>query len=70
MRKRVNAGLKEFGLGHHAVFCHAGVLEVLLNEMGFFGIEIENCGMMGVKVDKRGCPVNVMGFWSPVYRKH
>lgn len=70
MKKRVNEGLSELGLGHHAVFCHAGVLEILLNDMGFFGVEIENCGILGVKVDKNGCPVSVLGFWSPQYVKH
>lgn len=70
MRDRVVDGLGELGNGHHALFCHAGVMEVLLNDMGFFGIEIENCGMLGVKVNSGGSPVDTLGYWSPVYVNH
>lgn len=70
MRNRVVDGLKEFGPGHHALFCHAGVMEVLLNDMGFFGIEIDNCGMMAVRVNSSGSPVHTMGYWSPEYVDH
>lgn len=70
MKKRVAEGLSEIGKGHHALFCHAGVLEILLNEMGFFGMEINNCGMLGVKVDNKGLPLETLGFWSPKYLDH
>lgn len=66
MTIRLNKGYSELETGgSHLLFCHAGVVQIALLELGIQDFMIDNCGVVSFNVGEFGHPIEFLGYWDP-----
>ena len=66
MKQRLNWGYSELAQGEsHLVFCHAGVVQNALIQLGITDLMVDNCGVASFNVNSKGKPINMIGYWDP-----
>lgn len=66
MTKRINSGYSELKQGEsHLLFCHAGVVQNALIQLGITDLMVDNCGISSFHVNSEGKPIELIGYWDP-----
>ena len=63
--QRATAGLRDLdGSKNNVLVAHYGLLHVLLNNMGYFGMHIDTGDCLHIDVDQDGYPHELKGYWA------
>ena len=63
--ERIGAGFGELEAGkNNVIVAHYGVLNVLLHQLGFFGVQISTGDCLHLDVAQDGTPHQLVGYWA------